>query len=78
MVKRKLPPRSGSSLVAVESHPQNGTIKFFGEGGGGGMDGFMLHTKNLRNSLNLKCLCFPILFSYYGNPLFPSFGNCMD
>ena len=29
MVKRKLPPRSGSSLEAVEPHPQKGAIKFF-------------------------------------------------
>ena len=30
---------------------------------------FLLHPKYLRN-INLKCLCFPILFPYYGNPLF--------
>ena len=28
--------------------------------------------------LNLKCLCFPILFPYYGNPHFPCVGNCVD
>ena len=28
MVKSKLPPRSGSSLEAVESHPEKGAIKF--------------------------------------------------
>ena len=28
MVKSKLPPRSGSSLGAVEPHPQKGAIKF--------------------------------------------------
>ena len=28
MVKSKLPPRSGSSLEAVEPHPQKGAIKF--------------------------------------------------
>ena len=31
-----------------------------------------------KKPINLKCLCFPILFPYYGNPLFPCFGNCMD
>ena len=29
MVKSKLLPRSGSSLEAVEPHPQKGAIKFF-------------------------------------------------
>ena len=29
VVKSKLPPRSGSSLEAVEPHPQKGAIKFF-------------------------------------------------
>ena len=29
MVKSKLPPRSGSSLEAVEPHPEKGAIKFF-------------------------------------------------
>ena len=28
MVKGKLPPKSGSSLEAVEPHPRKGTIKF--------------------------------------------------
>ena len=28
--------------------------------------------------INLKCLCFPRFFLYYGNPLFPCFGNYMD
>ena len=27
--KSKLPPRSGSSLGAVEPHPEKGAIKFF-------------------------------------------------
>ena len=31
-----------------------------------------------RKPINLKCFCFPILFPYNGNPLFPCFGNCMD
>ena len=31
-----------------------------------------------KKPINLKCLCFPVLFPYYGNPLFPCFGNCMD
>ena len=31
-----------------------------------------------KKSINLKCLCFPILFPYYGNPLFPCVGNCID
>ena len=26
----------------------------------------------------IECLLFPILFLYYGNSLFPYFGNCMD
>ena len=29
MVKSKLPPRSGTSLEAVEPHPQKGAIKVF-------------------------------------------------
>ena len=29
MVKSKLPPRSGSSLETVETHPRKGVIKFF-------------------------------------------------
>ena len=31
-----------------------------------------------KKPINLKCLCFSILFPYNGNPLFPCFGNCMD
>ena len=31
-----------------------------------------------KKPINLKCLCFPILFPYNGNPLFLYFGNCMD
>ena len=31
-----------------------------------------------KKPINLKCLCFPILFPYNGNSLFPCFGNCMD
>ena len=31
-----------------------------------------------KKPINLKCLCFPILFPYNGNPLLPSFGNSMD
>ena len=31
-----------------------------------------------RKPKNLKYLCFPILFPYYGNPLFLCFWNCMD
>ena len=31
-----------------------------------------------KKTINLKCLCFPILFPYNGNPVFPCFGNCMD
>ena len=29
VVKSKLPPRSGSSIVAVELHPQKGAIELF-------------------------------------------------
>ena len=29
--------------------------------------------KIFKKPINLKCLCFPILFPYYGNPLFPCF-----
>ena len=32
----------------------------------------------LKKPINFKCLCFPMLFPYYGNPLLPCFGNCMD
>ena len=31
-----------------------------------------------KKPINLKCFCFPILFPYNGNPLFPYFENCMD
>ena len=31
-----------------------------------------------KKPINLKCLCFPTLFLYYGNPLFVCFGNCMN
>ena len=34
-------------------------------------------SKLFKKPINLKCLCFPILFPYYGNPLFPFVGNCM-
>ena len=34
--------------------------------------------KKFKKPVNVKCLYFPILFSYYGNPLFPCVGNCMD
>ena len=35
-------------------------------------------SEKFKKPINLKCLCFPILFPYNGNPLFPCFGNCMD
>ena len=35
-------------------------------------------SKIFKKPINLKCLCFPILFPYYGNTLFPCVGNCMD
>ena len=36
-------------------------------------------TLNLRDSEEYgKYLCFPMLFLYYVNSLFPVFGNCMD
>ena len=35
-------------------------------------------SKMLKKLINLKCLCFSILFPYNGNPLFPCFGNYMD
>ena len=38
--------------------------------------GFLLHPKYLRNFGIFTF--FLILFPYYGNSLFPSFGNCMD
>ena len=31
-----------------------------------------------KKPINLKCLCFSILFPYNGNHFFPCFGNCMD
>ena len=31
-----------------------------------------------KKPINLKCLCFPKLFWYYGNPLFLCFENCMN
>ena len=34
--------------------------------------------KIIEKPINLKCLCFFMLFPYIGNPLFPYFGNCMD
>ena len=42
------------------------------------MHGFS-STLNLRGSKKYgKSLCFPMLFSYYVNSLFPYFGNFMD
>ena len=35
-------------------------------------------SKIFKKPINLKCLYFPILFPYYGNPLFPCVGNCID
>ena len=35
-------------------------------------------SKIFKKPIDLKCLCFSILFPYNGNPLFPCFGNCMD
>ena len=35
-------------------------------------------SKKFQKHLTLKFLCFPILFPYYGNPLFPCVENCMD
>ena len=31
-----------------------------------------------KKSIPLECLCFPKIFPYYGNSLFPCFGNCID
>ena len=31
-----------------------------------------------KKAINLKCFCFPILFPYQDNPLFPYFGNYLD
>ena len=33
--------------------------------------------KIFEKSITLECLFFPILSPYYGNSLFPYFGNCM-
>ena len=35
-------------------------------------------SKIFKKPINLKCLCFPILFPYYRIPLFQCVGNCMD
>ena len=35
-------------------------------------------SEKFQKHLTLKCLCFPILFQYYGNLLVPCIGNCMD
>ena len=35
-------------------------------------------SKIFKKPIDLKCLCFSILFPYNGNPLFPCFGNYMD
>ena len=35
-------------------------------------------SQKFKKYLTLKCLCFPILFPYYGNSLFSYFGNCME
>ena len=32
-------------------------------------------SEKYKKPLTLKCLCFPIFFPYYGNSLFPYFGN---
>ena len=34
--------------------------------------------ETFKKPINFKCLCFPILFLYYENSLFPCFENCMD
>ena len=34
--------------------------------------------KIFEKPITLECLCFPTLFPYYGNPLSPCFGNCMN
>ena len=39
---------------------------------------FSASSKVFKKSINVKCLCFPILFPCYGNPLFPCVGNCID
>ena len=31
-----------------------------------------------KKSINLKCLCFLLLFLFYGNPPSTCFGSCMD
>ena len=33
--------------------------------------------KIFKKPLTFECLCFPVFFPYYGNLLFPCFGNCM-
>ena len=35
-------------------------------------------SKMFRKCINLKCMCFLILFLFYGNSLFPCVVNCMD
>ena len=40
--------------------------------------GFLLHPKYLRNPLLWNVCFFPILSPYYGNSLFPCFGNYVD
>ena len=35
-------------------------------------------SEKFQKHLTLKCLRFFIFFPYYGNSLFPYFGNCMD
>ena len=35
-------------------------------------------SKIFKKLINLKCLCFPILFPYYGNPLSRCVGKCTD
>ena len=34
--------------------------------------------KIFEKPITLECLCFPIFFPYYGNSLFPCFGNWLD
>ena len=34
--------------------------------------------KIFQKTMNLKCLCFPILSPYYLNPFSTCFGSCMD
>ena len=35
-------------------------------------------SKIFKKPINLKRLCFPMLFPYHANALFPCVGNCMD